>query len=100
MFIKNTDGTVIYDTSSDLLTGTFFNSMTGQVISVKFEFFINLLKGIYNIGYNILKLNDNHSKEFLEYKNNAFVFSVLEKTSHQGIADLKAVCDIQFKNNP
>lgn len=97
MFIRRSDGLVVYDTSSDLLTGKYLFCEAGQIILVKFEFIINLLKGIYNLGYNIVRSTDGGSVEFLEYMNNAFVFSVKERTSQQGIADLRAACGIEFK---
>ncbi|MBI3596525.1 MAG: ABC transporter ATP-binding protein [Nitrospirae bacterium] len=97
MFIRYSDGLVVYDTSSDLLTGKYIICEAGQTILVKFEFIVNLLKGIYSLGCNIARSMDGGPVEFLEYMNNAFVFSVKETTSRQGIADLRAACDIQLK---
>jgi ABC-type polysaccharide/polyol phosphate transport system ATPase subunit len=96
MFIRHSDGLVVYDTSSDLLTGKYFACEASQIILVRFEFIVNLLKGIYNLGYNIVGSIDDAPLEFLEYKNNALVFSVKEMNSQQGIADLRAVCDIKL----
>ncbi len=94
MFIKYSDGTIVYDTSSNLLIGKYFFCEPEQLVSVKFEFTINLLKGIYNLGYNIWGSSNGSQPDFLEYKDNTLIFSVKEMFSQQGIADLRATCKI------
>ncbi|MGD1046144.1 MAG: ABC transporter ATP-binding protein [Bacteroidota bacterium] len=96
MFIRRLDGLIVYDTSSDLLTGNYYYFKGGEKISVKFEFTINLLKGVYNLGYHTMGAVERGGPEFLEYKNSVFTFIVNEKTSQQGIADLRATCIIQM----
>ena len=97
MFVRHSGGVVVYDTSSDLLAGKYFFCEAEQIFSIRFEFIINLLRGVYNLGFNILGSLNGGVAEFLEYKNNVFTFTVEEKTSQQGIADLRASCDIQLK---
>ncbi len=95
MFIRHSSGLVVYDVSSDLLTGRFFMPEAGKTVKVKFEFDVNLLRGVYNLGYNIMGSSNGGPMHYLDYRNNAFTFSVKEMISQQGVADLKAACRIE-----
>lgn len=97
MFVRHSDGVVVYDTSSDLLTGECVSAETDQMISIRFNFVINLLRGVYSLGFNIRGSLDGGVAEFLEHKNNVFTFTVEENTSQQGIADLRATCEIKLR---
>ena len=96
MFIRHPNGLVIYDVSSDLLTGGFFVPEAHKTVTVRFEFDVNLLRGVYNLGYNIMGSSNGDQMKYLQYSNNAFTFTVKEMVSQQGIADLKANCEIEI----
>ena len=94
MFIRRSDGLLIFDSSSDLLNGCKYHLKKNQKLTIKFPFEVNLLKGTYNIGFNIFASAEKRPLSFLVYRNNMFTFSVTENIAQQGIANLNAKCTI------
>ena len=95
MFIRHSDGLVVFDTSSDLLNGIKYNFDANRVICMRYDFSLNLLRGDYTLGCNIRGSSNGSPSEYLYYENNIFAFIVRDNISHQGIANLNARCSIE-----
>lgn len=96
IFIRHSNGIVIFDTSSFLLDGKKYNYVSNQNVLLKYDLFINLLKGTYMVGVNIYGSSNNDPPEHIFYENNIFMFTVTEDISHQGIANLYAKCSVEL----
>lgn len=92
--VRNSAGMVIFDTSTDLLCRTKYTYAIGQMILLKFDLEMNLLKGAYMMGCNISAIADGSIDEYIFYENNIFTFTVKDDISHQGIANLRAICSV------
>ncbi len=95
IFIRHSDGLVVFDTSSDLLNGIKYNFEANRKVLLRYDFSINLLKGTYTLGCNIHGSSNNGPSEYLYYDNNIFAFTVRDNISHQGIANLNAKCSAE-----
>lgn len=92
MFVRRSDGLIVFDSSSDLLNNRKYHCKRNQRLTIKFVFKVNLLKGTYNIGFNIFASVEKCLPDFLIYRENIFTFSVIENIGQQGIANLNARC--------
>jgi hypothetical protein len=81
---------VVFDTSSDILSGTKYNFVSNQKLIFKYDFTINLLKGTYTLACNIHGSQNNAPPGYIFYENNIFAFTVKDNISHQGVANLNA----------
>jgi len=95
LFIRHSNGMIVFDTSSDLLNREKYDFAPGQLISLKYEFSANLLNGNYLVGVNIAGSGADSSPEYLFYDNNLFSFKVIDHISHQGIANLNPKCLVE-----
>ena len=98
VFIRKNDGLVVFDVSSGRLNNQKYLVGENQILELCFEMKINLLKGLYHLGYNLLGSVENGPLGFVEYKNNAHSFLVKEDLSEQGIAYLDARCSVEISN--
>lgn len=88
--IRHSSGMVVFDTSSDILSGTKYNFVSNQKLIFKYDFTINLLKGTYTLACNIHGSQNNAPPGYIFYENNIFAFAVKDNISHQGVANLNA----------
>jgi lipopolysaccharide transport system ATP-binding protein len=88
-FIRAASGMVIFDVNSSRLLDKRHSLAEDKTVEVCFELRLNLLKGIYKIGFNILSSSDGQLLDFIEYMNDACTFLVKESVSEQGIANLE-----------
>ncbi len=95
MFVRHSNGMVIFDTSSDLINGQKYEFRAGEEKTLKFSLSVNLLKGAYLIGCNVYRTNEQNSVEYLFYENNLFAFTVKENVAHQGVVNLNAKCILE-----
>jgi lipopolysaccharide transport system ATP-binding protein len=95
IFIRHSNGMVVFDTSSNLLNRRSYTYARNQKILLKYEMSINLLKGNYIVGSNIFAQFNNGCPEYIFYENNLFAFTVKDSISHQGIANLFATCSVE-----
>ena len=96
IFIRDSSGVVIFDTSSLLLDGKKYNYVSDQSVLLKYDLSINLLKGTYMVGVNIFGSSNNDPPGHIFYENNIFVFTVTEDISHQGIVNMHAKCSVEL----
>ncbi|MBI5408614.1 MAG: ABC transporter ATP-binding protein [Nitrospirae bacterium] len=94
VFIRRSDGFVVFDTSSDLLNGIRYGHGRAEKLSLKYELSINLLKGTYTLGCNIFGSLRDGPVECLFYEDNIFAFTVKDNISHQGIVNMNAKCSV------
>lgn len=67
-----------------------------KTLEVCFELKLNLLKGLYKIGFNILNSSDEALPGHIEYMNDVSSFLVKENVSVQGIAYLEPRVSLTF----
>jgi len=89
VFIRAASGMVIFDVNSSRLLDAMHSITKDNVVEVCFELKLNLLKGLYKIGFNIFGSIDGQPSGFIEYMNDASSFLVKENVSEQGIANLE-----------
>jgi len=89
VFIRAASGMVIFDVSSSRLLNAMHSLINDKTLEVCFELKLNLLKGLYKIGFNIIGSIDGQPSGFIEYMNDASSFLVKEDVSLQGIAHLE-----------
>jgi lipopolysaccharide transport system ATP-binding protein len=89
VFIRAASGMVIFDVTSSRLLDKKHILTVDKTVEVCFELKMNLLKGLYKIGFNILGAIDGQPSGFIEYMNDACSFLVKESVSEQGIANLE-----------
>jgi len=89
VFIRAASGMVIFDVSSSRLLDKRYSLTEDKTLEVCFELKLNLLKGLYKIGFNVSGSIDGQPAGFIEYMNDACHFLVKESVSEQGIANLE-----------
>lgn len=72
LFIKRSDGLLVFDTSSDRSADKHYSFEVGETRAISVGFRINLLKGTYFLGVNFLK----PEKGFYMYEDEALEFHV------------------------
>ncbi|MBU1037388.1 ABC transporter ATP-binding protein [Patescibacteria group bacterium] len=88
LFLRNSDGMIIFDVSSN------YNKVEhqleeGQTIEIMFCLRLNLLKGLYHLGINIFGAEGNKAPEFIEYIDNLSTFMVKGNVPAKGIVNLE-----------
>ena len=96
VFIRAASGMVIFDVTSSRLLDKRHSLTEDKTVEVCFELKLNLLKGLYKIGFNICGSIDGQPSGFIEYMNDACPFLVKESVSEQGIANLEPKVSINI----
>jgi len=96
VFIRSVSGMVIFDVGSSRLLDAAVSFIEDKTLEVCFELKLNLLKGLYKIGFNISSISDGQLPGYIEYMNDACSFSVKENVSWQGIAHLEPRVSVIF----
>jgi len=92
-FVRRDDRLLIVDTSSVDLGSVVERCGAGNRATVKFEFDVNLLTGIYYIGTYV---RDNVSGEYYCYMDRLVDFLVNDDYAFQGVADLKPKSEVRI----
>jgi lipopolysaccharide transport system ATP-binding protein len=96
LFIRNNDGMIIFDVSSDYQKID-CQIEAGQTVEILFDLKLNLLKGLYHIGINVFGAGANTSPQFMEYINNINSFVIKGNVPAKGIANLEPKMAFQIE---
>jgi len=95
LFIRRTDGMVVFDVSSERLNNKQYTIEKNRFVEICYELKVNLLKGLYYVGFNLFGSVGSGPLGHIEYVEKICSFLVKEDISVQGIANLEPECFVE-----
>ncbi len=95
LFIRRTDGMVVFDVSSEQLNNKRYTVDKNSLVEIRYGLKVNLLKGLYYVGFNLFGSVGSGTLGHIEYVEKICSFLVKENISVQGIANLEPKCFVE-----
>jgi len=93
-FVQRSDWLFVLATASDKMGAESRSYRKGSRVSVRVDFAVNLLKGLFHIG---TQVTDHSLTTYYDIRFDAVTISVFENYSHGGVADLQPTCQVEVE---